>query len=294
MIVVKLQGRLGNQLFQYAFAYSTAKKLSTRYYLDQEIEKCILIKYFDISTGTFNLLDKTLFSIKDYKRFFSLYLRKKFYKSIKLLMHYKSIYSFPFTAAFDEVNKTIKNNSIYEGYFQSTLFFKDHEVNIKEKLTIKRKYKELYQQKYKGLLKNKVAVIHVRRTDYQNLGTLGLGNDDLTLPLNYYHNLIENLCKKDANLYFVFISDDTPFIIKEFEYLPNKHISNESEIIDLQHLIYADICIISNSTFSWWGAYLNNKPNKIVYAPKYFLGFHIDKTLPPEIYPENWIQIEVA
>jgi hypothetical protein len=64
--------------------------------------------------------------------------------------------------------------------------------------------------------------------------------------------------------------------------------------MDFQHLLNADVCIISNSTFSWWGAWLNNKPTKVIYAPKYFMGWRIKKEIPDHIYPIDWTLIDVT
>ena len=88
------------------------------------------------------------------------------------------------------------------------------------------------------------------------------------------------------------MADDISGIESEFSYLPNKYISQADEITDFQHILNADVCIIANSTFSWWAAYLNKNPNKMVIAPKYFLGWRIKQQVPTEIYPCNWKLIE--
>ena len=55
----------------------------------------------------------------------------------------------------------------------------------------------------------------------------------------------------------------------------------------------ANICILSCSTFSWWGAWLNKQKNLKVYVPKYFLGFKVKKEYPVNIIPKKWKQIEI-
>jgi len=294
MVSTVINGRLGNQLFQYAFAYHLSKRFSTNFYLDQRLQTCILPKYFEVTTGTFDFLDKHLFSISGYKNFFSHYLKTHFYKlTASFFFRKQNQYSFSFDASIEEVNQQLRDGVLLEGYFQSALFFEDHEEEIRQKLTLKEDIKVDYQKKIEQLAPNgeKIVAVHIRRTDYQNLGILNAGNDDLTLPPTYYHQLIAEIEKAYQNPYFIFVGDDLTFIEKEFGHVQNKHISRADEITDLQHLIHADICVLSNSTFSWWGAYLNNKPDKIVYCPRYFLGFHIQQTLPPDIYPNGWIQM---
>lgn len=295
MISITLNGRLGNQLFQYAFAYHLSKELSASFYLDQKIEPCTLPKYFEVGTGTFSFLDKNLFSIKGYKNFFSYYLRTHFYKLMaSLLFGKKNSYCFSFNAKASEVTQQIRDGILLEGYFQSVLFFEAHQEEIRQKLRLKENIRLRYQQKIEQLapVGEKIVAVHIRRTDYQNLGILNAGHEDLTLPPSYYHRLIAKIDEDYQNPYFLFVGDDVAFMEQEFGHITNKHISRADEITDLQHIIHADICVLSNSTFSWWGAYLNNKPNKIIYCPRYFLGFHIQETLPPDIYPKGWIVVD--
>lgn len=171
------------------------------------------------------------------------------------------------------------------------MYFKNHEDNIKFLFSIKPVYKKEFHYKYAYLYKNYTIIcIHIRRRDFLNLGQLDLGGDNLSLPVDYYKNAIKKIVVK--NPLYVFISDDNDFVTKHFTFLKNKYISTDSEIMDFQHLLNADVCIISNSTFSWWGAWLNNKSEKIIYAPQYFMGWRIKKEIPYTIYPDSWIQID--
>lgn len=78
MVSTKIQGRLANQLFQYAFIYAIAKRLNTCFYIDKSIEKFKLPKYFNIKKDLFYPLDFYLFSIKDQKHIFSYHLKEYF------------------------------------------------------------------------------------------------------------------------------------------------------------------------------------------------------------------------
>lgn len=290
MIAVTVQGRLGNQLFQYAFINSISKKLNCSFFIDQSVEPFKAAKYFKLKPSVSITLASNVFSISGYKNIFSYYLRVCYSKTL-LGLFIKDTKYFDFKQSYTEVLSDIKNNVLYNGYFQSAAFFKNNEEDIKCQFTLKKYYQKLYYNTYEKLGEgNKIVTVHIRKTDYQNQAHLNLGSDDISLPMHFYHQIIATL--DIINTFFIFISDDPTSLVEEFDYIENKHISYSDEITDFQHLLKADICIISNSTFSWWGAYLNKTPNKVVYAPKYFMGFHIQQEVPPHIYPSNWIQIQ--
>lgn len=96
---------------------------------------------------------------------------------------------------------------------------------------------------------------------------------------------------KDCQL--VFISDEMEEVKKEFAYINDAYFSSHEPIVDMQLLIHADVCIIANSTFGWWGAFLNEKKNKTIYVPAYFLGFKVQKEFPVNIIPTDWVRVAV-
>ena len=291
MIAVKIEGRLGNQMFQYAFIYSAAKRLNTSFYIDKGIEKFKLYDYFDIEKDRFYLFDKCLFTIQGFKNIFSYHLREWFYNRMHSLLFNKQIVFGNDKITATEELRTLMDNQFYYGYYQSEKYFIDNIEKVKSLFTIKKDIAEAYRNSQLSLTANKTIVtVHIRRTDYKGLERLNLGGADLSLPYSYYHKAIERFDKEDY--FFIFITDDKSGIVSEFSYLQNKYVSQSDEITDFQHMLNADICIIANSTFSWWAAYLNNKPNKVVIAPKYFLGWRIKKQVPIEIYPDNWNLIE--
>jgi len=283
MIGIRIQGRLGNQLFQYAFILVAAKKLNTSFYIDQYIEPSIVSKYFKNTAGS---RFTPLFKIKGYKNIFSFYLRRSYYRYLALWGKFSII-----ECDYTETEIALRNNAIYHGYFQSELFFNRFEELIRDKFALKKVFINQFKFQFGSLYQNNnIVTIHIRRADYQNLGHLNLGGDDLSLPLEYYKKAISKF--DGQNIHFIFISDDQDFVKQNFKEISNKTISEDNEIMDFQHLLNADGCIISNSTFSWWGAWLNKKPGKVIYAPRYFMGWRIKKETPPEIYPKEWVQID--
>ncbi|MDR3695451.1 alpha-1,2-fucosyltransferase [Mucilaginibacter sp.] len=285
MISVRLEGRLGNQLFQYAFIYAASRRLNTAFYLDKSVEKFILPQYFEVKNDFLAKLDNKVFSIPGYKNIFSFHTKKFFYHVVGTIIFKGKRITVDNETPADEVLTLLKNNHQYIGYFYSETYFEDFKDEIRTLFKIRKKHADGFELIINRLdISKKKAVIHVRRTDYVDL--------DISLPLTYYKKAIEMI--NGADIEYIFISDDPSFIEKEFSYIENKYISNHSEIIDLQFLINADICVLSNSSFSWWGAWLNGNQNKQVFAPKYWLGFKEGKEFPTGIADNlnlNWIDV---
>lgn len=291
MIGLTLNGGLGNLLFIYAHAYYLSKKLNTSFVLIKHGEPVLLYRYFNVERNTFYYIDQIFFEHKGFKLFFSHYLRKIYLSCMQLLFVSKVVVVNNIEDPLVVLNN-VKDGTVYEGYFQSELYFKSYANELKQTLTIKEKYANEYLKNFDWLkTKKKIVTIHIRRTDYKDaFGYLGLGSSNLILPFDYYHQLIKEI--HHPLHFYVFISDDIAPVKAEFAYLPNTYFSEENEITDFQLMLNADICIIANSSFSWWAAYLN-KRQKTVYCPKYYLGFLKEIEYPTKIYPENWIQIAV-
>ncbi|HOF56001.1 MAG TPA: alpha-1,2-fucosyltransferase [Prolixibacteraceae bacterium] len=265
MIAVNIQGGLGNQLFQYAFAFTIANQYRTFAFLDHSHPFIIPI-YFKIN--------KYHLWIENYK-----FLRKI---NRKICNRIKSSNFVDLTDCNIPYKKElIKNNTYYNGFFQSEKFFDNNKDPINKKFKIRRRYRIQFTNKYKEYLdQNNVLVIHIRRKDYLTHGIgKGLGNDDLSLPVDFYKKSLSSINNIEKYKIFV-IGDDTEFAKNNFSFLRNVSFPENDLIIDFQLIMNADIAIISNSTFAWWAAYQNNKPNKLIIAPKYFLGFYLGREFP--------------
>ena len=282
MIAVKLEGRLGNQLFQYAFAYTAAKKLNTLFYLDKSIDPLLLSQYFNIERDFCAFFDDRIFSIQGFKVLFSHYARRNYYSFLRRLLSLQPVaFSDDLSPAIQLEN--LKNGCIYSGFFQSEQYFESKKDTLRQLFTIKEEYQKRFLPLFNSLPPaSKYVTVHVRKGDYTNL--------NLALQPAYYHNAIKNIHNDDN--FYIFVSDDPEFVKTGFAYLPNKYISENDTITDLQFLINSDVCIISNSTFSWWGAWLNQKAEKNIYCPVYFMGKSKKKETPAGIYPDDWIQID--
>lgn len=272
MIKVDLWGRMGNQMFQYAFAIATARKLQTKFII-APTEKFELTKYFELDPVTNFLYSATFFKL--YKRIVHRFCASESIFQIK------------------EKEVTLKNHARYRGFFQSEDFFQASVDEVKRRFIIKKHLKSQFQDKYGKLFSdNKTIVMHFRRTDYILHGDESYGGQDMSLPMKYYDNCLA-LINDVSDYQIICISDDIVFV-KEHYKDKSKYLFLENDaIIDFQLILNADIAIIANSSFSWWAAYLNQKLNKVIYAPKFWLGFKINDEIPDKVIPNSFQAVNV-
>jgi hypothetical protein len=284
MISVRLNGRFGNQLFQYAFAYASSRKLGTSFILDRKKGDNELLVYLDIKESFFLRFIGQLIKIKGWKGLFCFRFRILFYNCVCSFLYKGKYFFLDYYQNPSLLLPNLQNNICYEGYFQSEKYFDKYAYEIRNKLQIKTHFQKKFAitMKSSGIEKDNYICIHIRQTDYKD--------HQWNLPISYYKNAIENI--QNWNQYkIVLISDDFNFIKNELEFISPHYISKDEFIVDFQWMMNAKFCVIANSSFSWWAAYLNTKSSKII-CPKYYFGFKEKTELPPNIYPENWVQID--
>lgn len=270
-------GRMGNQMFQYA----CAKAMQSEQGYLSSVSHTDKIAYFKLDKGErfFNKIKSVLF--------FRLW--KKIWGSEMLntnLDCLQRLYR-------DELN-AIQKPTLVWGFFQSPVYFDSISEKIKAYFTVKDEYKagfvSFMQENH--LQPGAYIALHIRRTDYKGFIVPGLQGDDFTLPVSYFHAALAKI-SNEKNWPVVFVSDDPDAIEGLFPEIKQKVISKNNEITDFLILQHAGKLVISNSTYSWWAAYLNKFAGKDIYAPKYFLGFKEQKEVPVSIYPSAWEQVEV-
>lgn len=278
MIKVRITSRLGNQLFQYAFAYAAAKALDTSFILEYKS------KYGNIIGNYFRL--HTPFLPEQFRHaYFNWKHRKKPVATI-----YQNGRQHP-----ADLMKTLADHSLYVGYFQSLDYFSMVQQQIRSLFRIKATYEQSFTKKYAVTLAHKRSiVVHVRRADYSDFDKEFLGGKNVCLPDQYVFQCLARV--QDLSRYLlIFISDDIDYARAAFSTaFPDALFEHNHEMLDLQLLMQADILIISNSTFAWWGAYLNPKEDKVVYTPRHWLGFKVAKEYPVGITPAGWTTVNVT
>lgn len=177
-----------------------------------------------------------------------------------------------------------QNNIRLNGYFQSEKYFKDFRKEILDLFEIDLPTKKYLEEKYQQILKKDTCSLHVRRGDYLHL-------NDFHPPqtIDYYKKSIEIIGEEKE---FLIFSDDLHWCEEELSFIKNKTLIKDNK--DFQDLYLMSMCknnIIANSSFSWWGAWLNTQSDKIVIAPKIWFGEKNAHLLTDDLYCDKWILI---
>jgi hypothetical protein len=271
MIAFRTIGGTGNRMFIYAAA--SALKNQGKYTCISSFKS---LNYFKIS-----VIEKLRNSFNWY---FILVIRK--FRLVKL---------FDFKNGWKDHSSSLSNlkeNAIVTGYFQGLNYFEHDQKVIRRKFEIKKQFHKKYNDFIAPYQNLKIAAVQIRRTDYLQFNDPDLLGPDLTLPLSYYMKLMDQL-RNEGKYQFILMSDDKQYLLDHFKGHPDVVISENEEIVDLQILIHADICIISPSSFGWLGAWLNEQQEKKVFIPEFYLGFKVDREYPVGIIPVDWINVKV-
>jgi hypothetical protein len=251
MVTFKNQGRLGNFLFQAATAYAYALKHNQEFTVPTTTNDPYWNPLY------LQHLAKPLPPNKP-----TVIIRERGHQFQELLPLPHSI-----------------SNIILEGYFQSEKYFKDYRKEVLKAFNLKWEPAET----------ENIVSVHVRRGDY-----LKYPHKHPPVTVEYYKAAMEKikeLTNKDR-WQFLFFSDDIQWCKDNFKG-PWYSFSDVglSPIEDLEAISWCRHHINSSSTFAWWGAWLNQNPNKIVITPKlWFVPGHggLDTS---DIIPESWIKI---
>lgn len=255
LMIVRIVGGLGNQLFQYAIGRSCCELNHQKLYLDVDCNSGITQRNFE--------LDKL--NISNYQRVS--YLCSNKYKFIRRIhkpnTRINSFSIFKYGKEYEDfVYQDVSKNTYLDGYWQNELYFK----NIKNILTSEFTHKETFNGSIQALLndikKDNSVGVHVRRGDYLSIDLYEV------LSYEYFYNSINMINKRIENAQFYVFSDDIEWCKNAFYHIDNiRFVEGNSSIEDFELLKNCKHKIISNSTFSWWAAWLNAGNDSIKIAP---------------------------
>ena len=290
MIVLKLQGGLGNQLFQ-LLAYQRLLELHDNIFIDVSEYNFPFnngYRRFDLDSFTIPKLNYISFSNSIKKMIFY----KIFYRKVKLFSNsFKKklllIDSQKSSLLSDDLHE-VPDNSYIEGYFGQIRFLSNW---FEKFFTFKSKIvnNKSINKAYNTIMNSNSVSVHVRRSDYL-LESERYGG---ICTVDYYKKAMLFFQKKIENPIFYFFSDDIEWCKETF--VADKIIFVDKTFVDYNNSTVEDLflmscCrhnIIANSTYSWWGAMLNRNFDKIIIRPPKWASDNDGE----EIFPKNWITI---
>lgn len=291
MIIAKLIGGLGNQLFQYAAARSLALKHGVEAKVDSSVletdtKGVYTQRKFELSSFA---ADIQIANEKELKPFLNKY-NSKFIRTLQRNAPglFSTLYVKENGNRFNMGFLGWPANTYLDGFWQSELYFKFYEEEIRSDLEfnaeIKNKNKDL-ANKINSL--NSVS-LHVRRGDYVSLASANQFHG--LCSLDYYNEAVKTIADKAGAIELFVFSDDQTWCKQNLKFnFPIHFVETNDAYSDMYLMTQCKHNIIANSSFSWWGAWLNANENKVVVAPKkWFNEPSIDTT---DVIPIEWLQL---
>ena len=280
MIIVKIKGGLGNQLFQYAVGRAVALrhkvplKLDTTIFETYNLHNGYRLDQFAIQAEI--AADNEIINLKGRNNLlFSAFRKAGLAKRKSYVKEKRSSY-------FDA--SVFKNNFVYlDGYWQNELYFSDIRELLLKELSLNSSINDLSCAYLECIKKSNSVSLHVRRGDYLNLKNINV------LEVDYYMKAAEYIRKNVEKPTFYIFSDDLEWCKSTLAFLGDCIYveRTQTEIDDLKLMSFCQHNIIANSSFSWWGAWLNQNPNKTVVAPK---GWIINDPDSSNVIPSDWVK----
>jgi len=296
LIISSLNGGLGNQLFQYAAGKSLALSNCTDHVLDiskykdeafsNQTPRNLDILDFNISSKF--AVDQDLIKLRPSNFVLSRTLRS--FKNKFLKKYYLDWHPEIFSAG---------NNLYLDGYFQCEKYFIEIFQELRNEFTLRERYLLSIAHILNEMRSGQPSIsIHVRRGDYVN--NLRIRHIYDICTLDYYVRATKELLRRYPNARLFLFSDDVNWVQSNMPIFKNVTLISDMKTISGENLrpsqemflmSQCDHHIIANSSFSWWGAYLNVSPSKLVIAPNLW---NRSKLFPQkEILPEAWLRFSV-
>jgi hypothetical protein len=300
VVVAKINGGLGNQMFQYAAGRATSLRmqselqLETRFFTEPLNEGVHKRQYqLDLfpAITALNLKEITQANYRKHKEYNSSYIHRVanfLQKKLHLTADYSYIWEKDLLTYDPSFHQQTKANLAYlVGDWQNEQYFKGVEKIIREDFKFPEfEADSLNTTIFSQIYASEAIAVHVRRGDY-----LLEGSHSPVSP-EYYQKALGLIRSKVVNPTFFVFSDDIGWCRNNLGLVNAcfvEHNTGNNNYRDMQLMSKCKHNIIANSSFSWWGAWLNNSPDKIVIAPNIWMpkqGVESKRVVPP-----SWITL---
>ncbi|GIW99531.1 MAG: alpha-1,2-fucosyltransferase [Pirellulaceae bacterium] len=292
MIVVRVEGGLGNQMFQYAFGWWLARKHATTLYLD--------LTAYDHAPAHGYLLDRFAIEAtplppelharlpRRYRKDGTTARTSLFSRSPKPLRRVKEK-PFGFAARY----LAAKDDSYLVGYWQSERYFASQQEALRRQFTLRSKLSQQSERIRQQMLSSCSLALHVRRGDY--VDDPQAARIYARQTIDYYHRAVAHFARQRSEPIRVFVFSNDIAWCREYLRFPwpthwVDHTTAATAVEDMILMSCARSLVMANSTFSWWAAWLGEHRGQQIYAPSaWFLPGTLDDR---HILPSRWTRIE--
>lgn len=294
MKIVKLIGGIGNQMFQYAFAKSIGDDVlfddAWFEWAENKYGKTHMFYGMDLYNADLKFATKE--QIKECLEESALAEKlTNIYKVFHIkLFHTNRVYE-KVRNKYDPKLYEIKGNAYYDGYFQAPKYFESIKDRLIKDFTPKNELTDENKEMLDKIRTTNSVAISTRRGDYVKLG--------YALDADYYNRALEEMATRVENPVFYMFSNDMKWSLEnintdnKFTIIPCESFDQNCGYTCGIHLMsQAKHNIITNSTYPWWAAWLNNNEGRYTIAPKGWIESPgIVKTSFEDLLPDNWIKI---
>ncbi|MBN0988374.1 alpha-1,2-fucosyltransferase [Amphritea pacifica] len=288
MVIVRLIGGLGNQLFQYAYALSLADR-GYRVKLDiSEFESYTLHGGYSLGHYDERIAIATQDEIRQLTRVGPLtkLLRKVQGKKSRRVIRESNF-------SYDEKMLAPEDGHYLVGYFQSEKYFNGIRGALLESLSLKHKLSTYSVAVCTAISDSPVSVsVHIRRGDY--ISDPSANSTHGVCSLDYYYAAIQQFEDRYSDVDFYIFSDDIDWVKENLKIARAQYISAEQKRFageDIYLMSQCDHNIVANSSFSWWGAWLNDNAAKEVVAPEQWYADPDMQRFSRTLIPDSWIRL---
>lgn len=290
-VITRLNGGLGNQLFQYAAGRALAKRLDAPLKVDISEFDTYLLRRFELDQFNINATIATSEEVSNFvinpSRFQRYYSRL----AISSGVSFNKIAFKENKFGYDDTFEKIRYPMYLNGYWQSEKYFKSARDKLRSELCLANQFGETSQKILDEILRCPAVSLHIRRGDYITNPSAAVIHG--VCSLDYYYLAIRHIITQVQNPYFFVFSDDPQWAKDNLKIsYPVQFVEANGPERGVEDMWLMKSCkhhIIANSSFSWWAAWLNDRQDKIVIAPRtWFLDKKINDK---DLVPEQWHKI---
>jgi hypothetical protein len=287
MIITKINGGLGNQMFQYATGRALALRRNTILKVDPTSHQGDTPRTFELPHFCITAEIATPEEVTTLKTLTG----SSLFQRIKRHLPLKKTHVFEKHFQFDPGILELGDNTYLEGFWQSEKYFLDAADTIRQELVLKEKPDTTNAATLQEIAATPAVALHIRRGDY--VSNPETNKHHGTCSLDYYQAGVEHIASQVTTPHFFIFSDDPQWAKDNLNLkYPTTLIDHNDAAHGYEDMRLMSACqhfIIANSTFSWWGAWLAANPGKIVVAPKqWFATTDVDTR---DLVPTNWVRL---